>query len=306
MTEAFRDDGKERPLEKAVDNTEEVLYDRKQLRMAQDAGLEMLLEVDRLSEKYGFTYFLDAGTLIGAVRHGGFIPWDDDVDIVMTRKDFDIFYSHRDELSDKMELCMPNDYRDGKAFYDFTPRILYLASSRHETDEESEYYGGKLNHLWTDIFILDEIPDGRFRDAWTRFLQKCIYGLSMPRRYGIDLGKYGFMDKLKVLVLSLTGRAFPQKKLFELQDRLSRKYNGKGTRRVYYSNYQPDFLQVTLEKEWISRSERLPFEGHMLSVPADYDAVLREIYGDYMQLPPPEKRVPSHHSEKIEVYQDKD
>ena len=63
-------------------------YDREQLRIAQEAGLRMLLEIDRLSELYGFRYFLDAGTLLGAVRHQGFIPWDDDVDVAMPREDF--------------------------------------------------------------------------------------------------------------------------------------------------------------------------------------------------------------------------
>lgn len=301
-TEADAPEKRDGSMGHGADTDSGLPYDRAKLRKAQDAGLRMLLEIDRLCERYGLTYFLDAGTLLGAVRHEGFIPWDDDVDIVMPRKDFDGFYAHRDELSPELELVMPDGYRDGEAFYDFTPRIIDLKSRRHQTDEESEYYSGKLNHLWTDIFILDEIPDKPFEDWITRFRQKVIYGMSMPRRYKVDLSKYGLMDKLRVAVLTLMGRAFPQKKLFEMQDRLSRRFDGSGTRRVYYSNYQPDYMQVTLNKEWIRPGERLPFEGHMLSVPSDHDAVLREIYGDYMKLPPKEERLPSHHSEDIEIF----
>ena len=277
-------------------------YDREQLRIAQEAGLRMLLEIDRLSELYGFRYFLDAGTLLGAVRHQGFIPWDDDVDVAMPREDFEIFLKHVRDLSSEFELVMPEGYNDGKAFFDFTPRIIYKRSRRHSSDEETAFYGGKLNHLWTDIFILDNIPDCPVKDRVTRFLQKCIYGMAMRRRYGIDYGKYGALDRLRVGVLSAAGRLVSLKRLIAMQDRLSKKYDDKPSKRYYYSNYQPDFLQVTLDKDWVGDGRRLPFEGHMLSVPRDYDSVLREIYGDYMKLPPEEKRVPSHHSEEIEVF----
>ena len=278
-------------------------YDSGSLKKAQQASLAILLEVDRICRKHGIRYLLDAGTLLGAVRHKGFIPWDDDVDIAMTRGEFERFREvlKDGELGEGFELVMPDGYRGGEAFYDFTPRIIYLKSRRHQSGAEMDYYGGRLNHLWVDIFILDNIPDNRALDALTRFLQKVIYGLSMPKRYGVRLGKYAPADKLRVAVLCFLGRLVPMKRLFAAQQRLSVRYNKTVTHNLYYSNYQPDYLHDTIKREWSENVTELPFEGHMLMAPAGYDSVLREIYGDYMQLPPEDKRVPSH-SDDIEVF----
>ena len=95
---------------------------------------------------------------------------------------------------------------------------------------------------------------------------------------------------------------FPQKKLFKLQEKLSRRYDKRPTRRLYYSNYQPDFMQVRLERQWSENVKELLFEGHMLLGPAEPEKVLKEIYGDYMKLPPEEERTPSH-SDDIEVFE---
>lgn len=91
-----------------------------------EANLTILKEIDRICRKYNIRYMLDAGTLIGAVRHKGFIPWDDDADVAFTRNQYEAFMKVAPrELPDTMELLEPDSYRGGKAFYDFTPRIIY-------------------------------------------------------------------------------------------------------------------------------------------------------------------------------------
>lgn len=280
-------------------------YDGETLKKAQEASLEILLAVDRICRANGIRYLMDAGTLLGAVRHGGFIPWDDDIDIAMTRENYEalkrLLRSGKNLLPDNMEFILPDEYRNGRAFYDFTPRIIYKNSRRHGDSREMDYYEGKLNHLWVDIFILDNLPDDPFLDRWTRLCQKVIYGLSMPKRYRLELGKYSGMDRLRVAALSAAGRFFSMRRLFALQERLSRKYEKKHTRRLYYSNYQPDYLHDTLNREWSEQVTELTFEGHQLMAPAGFEEVLQEIYGDYMQLPPEESRVPSH-SDGLEVF----
>ena len=287
------------------------VYDEGKLKKAQQASLSILLEVDRICREQDITYLLDAGTLLGAVRHKGFIPWDDDIDIAMTRENFERFRATApDKLSENLELIMPDSYRGGEAFYDFTPRIIYRSSRRHEDTEEMAYYEGKLNHLWVDIFILDSIPDNRLSDKLVRLRQKMLYGFAMSKRYRLDMSKYSGLNKLMVGILVLFGRGMDMRRLFKKQEALSRKFNITGadaaagkkpTRNLYYSNYQPDYLHDTVRREWSENVTELSFEGHMLMAPAGYDKVLREVYGDYTVLPPSEKRIPSH-SDDIDVF----
>ncbi|MDO4265563.1 MAG: LicD family protein [Eubacteriales bacterium] len=294
-------------------------YDKETLKKAQQASLEILLAVDRICRDNGIHYLLDAGTLLGAVRHQGFIPWDDDIDIAMLRTEYEKLLlllrpdraagavgdgkTPQVRLPENMELILPDEYQSGNAFYDFTPRIIYKNSRRHADGAEMDYYDGKLNHLWVDIFILDNIPDNALKDKCTRFLQKCIYGFSMPKRYGLNMNKYKGMERLMVGTLSAVGRLFPMPRLFSMQERLSKKYENRRTKRLYYSNYQPDYMHDTIDREWSGETAELLFEGHRMMVPENYDAVLREIYGDYMKLPPEEQRVPSH-SDGIDVWEE--
>ena len=139
------------------------------LKEVHEANLKMLKEIDRICRKYGIRYGLDAGTLIGAVRHQGFIPWDDDADVAFTRENYEKFARVvRKELPAGMKFLEPSQLRGGEGFYDFTPRILYMNSRTHEDGPEMEYYEGRLNHLWVDLFIMDVTP-----------------GNSMPRISGI-------------------------------------------------------------------------------------------------------------------------
>ena len=267
------------------------------------ANLTILKEIDRICRKYKIQYALDAGTLIGAVRHKGFIPWDDDADIVFTRNQFEAFKKVvKRELPDTMELVEPGSFHGGKAFYDFTPRIIYKKSRMHPDSDKMDYYDGKLNHLWVDLFILDKLPKGKAAAEITRFLHKAIYGLAMGHRHDLDYSKYSLMHKIFVGGLATAGKLIPLKAIFAMQKAIALKDRySKGDLR-YYSNYQPDYLYVTLHKDWCEEVIDAPFEDTTLMIPKGWDPVLKEIYGNYMQLPPEEQRIPTHSSLQIQVY----
>ena len=268
------------------------------------ASLKILKEIDRICRKYKIRYALDAGTLIGAVRHKGFIPWDDDADVVFLRSQYEAFVKVAGrELPDTMELLLPDSYRDGRAFFDFTPRIIYKNSRCHQDSPEMNFYGGKLNHIWVDLFILDKLPASPAGAAATRFVHKAIYGLAMGHRPGLDFKKYSLIHKIFVGGLAGVGRFIPLRLISAMQRAAALKDRRSRGTRWYYSNYQPDYLYVTLEGSWCEAVEDAAFEDAQLMIPKGWHEVLTEVYGDYMQLPPEDKRVPTHSSQQIEIWE---
>lgn len=266
------------------------------------ANLDILKEIDRICRKYKIKYMLDAGTLLGAVRHQGFIPWDDDADVVFTRPNYDAFLKVvRRELPEGMELVTPDSFRGGTAFYDFTARIIYRNSRTNQDSAEMDYYEGKLNHLWVDLFTIDKLPENRAAAAMTRLVHKIIYGMAMGHRRHLDYSKYSLFHKLAVGSLATVGKAVPLKWLFYIQHKVACKDRHSRTRLRFYSNYQPDYLYVTLQKEWCQEVVDLDFEDTKLMAPKHWDEVLTWIYGDYRKLPPEKERVPAHSDMQIQV-----
>ena len=274
------------------------------LTRVHQANLAVLKEIDRICRKHRIQYLMDAGTLLGAVRHKGFIPWDDDADVAFTRPNYEAFLKVvRQELPEEMELLEPGDLKGGKAFYDFTARILYKNSKTHEDSEEMKFYEGKLNHLWVDLFTIDVLPENKAASSFTLLLHTVIYGLAMGRRYRLDLKKYSLSNRLFVAVLAGFGKLIPMGTLRKMQYKAAVKDRKKDSSLRYYSNYQPDYLYVTLKKEWCEETVDLEFEDTKLMAPKGWHQVLTWIYGDYRKLPPKEARMPSHSTVEIEVWE---
>ncbi len=152
-----------------------------------------------------------------------------------------------------------------------------------------------------DLFIQDDLPECKVLASCVKALHTLVYGLAMGHRYQLDYSKYGTVGRMAVKILAGVGKRIPMKVIRRLQHGLAVCCNkGKSSLR-YYSNYQPDYLYVTIEKQWNNETVDLPFEDTVLMAPKNWDQVLKQIYGDYMQLPPADKRVPTHSAIEIQV-----
>ena len=197
---------------------EEIELTSEQLRQMQLIQLEMLIEVDRICRKYGIMYSLDGGSLLGAVRHKGFIPWDDDIDLIMKHSDYDKFYDVCKTDLDKERFFL-QEYRTDKYYYVGYPRIR-----RNNTvytrvgHEHMKYHGG----VFIDIFILDNVPDNKFIRPFHRFQCFCL-----RKMLWAESGKVLHKNPLIRIWLSIIS-LIPRDFTFFLINRLAEKYNKKG------------------------------------------------------------------------------
>jgi len=256
--------------------------------LVKQAQMDLLAELDRLCKKWEIPYFLTAGTLIGAVRHDGFIPWDDDLDVGLLRK-----YCDRLEEACAKDLD-PAYYLHSWKSDPHSPHCFYKLKIRGTHYPEEIAAGSKMDDgIFIDIFPFDNAPDDpKKRKSHHRkrvWLQKMLL-----LRADFDLGGsskvkrliYAFM-KLVAFSRSLEGW---KKSFLKLQN----KYNHLKTKEAVnlcgaYSYYRESQEVAVLE-------ELMPhaFEGIPYSIPKDYDTFLRRQYGNYMQLPPEEQRVGRH------------
>lgn len=253
------------------------------LKKLQNTELKILEAVTNLCEKHGINYYLDSGTLIGAIRHNGFIPWDDDIDIAMPYLDYCRFLEiAQEELGDR--FFVQNFHTDDNFCRSYTKVRLNDTMVR---PLEWKYWN--IHHgAWIDIFIMfysDSEKDVR----WRRNLYKLSSRLQAKdfyRNYILVNGKtprnilkYLFVSMICILPLKL--RKWIHQKLIQY---IFSKESGKYICRCGYGVRR-------CNSEWFIKNKCYhQFEHLYVQIPNDYDAVLREEYGDYMQIPPEGQR----------------
>ena len=255
-------------------NPEGSLLRQQQMRM-----LEILLEVDRICQKYDIPYWLSSGTLIGAMRHDGFIPWDDDLDIEMMRKDY-LRLMKVLPLELPEWLALQNDETDPKYFY-------FYAKVRDRRSRMLEQNG--YDRLWQEQGIYIDIFPMEQHPIWLHKLtEKTVGHMYKIWRTSTDDDK-AIKQVRRIFDLN-------NKMVFPFLRLLCRLWGGK----VITSSMGIPFHNCRYASEIFPLTTHA-FEGYQLPVPGNADAHLRHIFGDYMQLPDLNKLAP--HVGKLEFYE---
>jgi lipopolysaccharide cholinephosphotransferase len=249
------------------------------LREAQLIMLEMLVEFDAICKKHNLQYWLDSGTLLGAVRHKGFIPWDDDIDLSMPIEDYNKFQEiAEDELSSN--IFFQTSITDKNFKFDY----IKLRSNKakivefHEKDREVGYHQG----VFVDIFPMLTIPNSDFHFSYYSDTFKLIRSVS-----SISLHTPDGQDYPKV-----------RAKLLESIDAIHQGWNQQDIK-VIYSGAMPD-VSAWFDIDEVFPLSTLEFEGFSFPVPKNSQHYLGSIYSfNFMNLPPECKR--TIHAESIAI-----
>lgn len=266
-------------------NMQEENYEELNLRDAQMIMLNILKEIEKICTKYNLRYFLDGGTLLGAVRHKGFIPWDDDVDIGMPREDYRKFLKiAQKELPDYLFL---QTFETDK-YYDIYQVPSKVRDNRTLIFEHNVPKNKKMNNgLFIDVFPYDDLPKSRSVYKLQRKLSEFILRSYVRLRDKPE--NLSFKNKITFTIYKIVKGIFTTKNRLKFFEFLM-KWNDKESP---YMTYGLD----TIWSEYVHKKDdyydliKLEFEGEKFYAPRNYDAVLSRLYGDYMTLPKEEDRV---------------
>lgn len=273
--------GAERKLTE-IEITPEILKELQQIQ------LEILVELDRICRKYKLRYSMDGGTLLGAVRHKGFIPWDDDIDIIMPRKDYEKFFRICKKELDKERFFL-QEHRTDSYYNVGYPRIRRNSTVyRRAGHEHMNYRGG----VFIDLFVLDNVPDSKILRRLHRFSCFCIRKILWS-----ETGKYLAPTPLLRTWYSLISK-IPKSFVFGLNDKIAYLCNHHETELIRHNTHpypNPKVCGYGIPSRLLKQFTELEFEGFKFFAVKEYEEYLTMLYGDYKKLPPKEKRKPSIH-----------
>lgn len=258
-------------------------------RRLQLVELDMLKEFIAICDKLNLRYYVLGGTMLGAVRHKGFIPWDDDIDVGMLREDYEKFLAQAGDLLPDHLFLQSHSSEPG--FYWNAAKIR---------NSNTTFIEGPVRHhrihqgIYIDIFPLDNYPATKVGQLWTKFraevamqriVQECVWDTKLhPLKKAIK-------HPVRWLYPTLYSAVGAREKLYK-----SIRHSGM------VANYCGQWGKKEVVPEtWYAEGAQLEFEGIMVTAPKEYVKWLTQVYGNYMQLPPLEKQVTHHVAAVIDI-----
>lgn len=256
------------------------------IEMHQNALLRILKEFDRVCRRLDIPYILFAGTMLGAVRHQGFVPWDDDVDVLMLRSDYERFLREAERELDCENFYLQKGFSEHWPMWFTKLRMNGTACIEKYHPKDPECHQG----IYMDIFPCDPALDSTIGRKLQFLASKVMIAKSLDRRgYDTDSrAKKIFMAACRLVPMKLVCTITSMGKA---DSEMVHSFLGGG--RGYGKNIIP--------RTWLSQRTEAVFAGNPYPISAHYDEFLRLLYGEYMQLPPPEQQAIKQHAILVDL-----
>ena len=267
--------------------------DKDTLRRVQMVQLEIAKEIKRVCEENNIKFFLTAGTLLGAIRHQGFIPWDDDLDIAMLKEDYDRFI----EIAPK---ALNSQYELQTWYTDHTyPNEFAKVRKKGTVYVEGKADKQKKPGIYVDVIVYINFPDDEAEmnrahksmlDLHRLLLMKCGY------QPWAEEGSVNWKKRIGYLYYQVRANFVSYEELVKRFEMIQKQYPDS-TKNLHGMTEGMAFSP--LKREWYKETNYVKFEDDMFPIPVGYDGYLTTCYGDYMQLPPENERENRHQIIKV-------
>lgn len=265
--------------------------DNKTLQKLQKTQYAILCDLDEYCRKKGIKYFLYGGTALGAIRHNGFIPWDDDIDVAMTRDQYTKFYNAWH--NEPMQGYYFENYQDSTSCQTCHGKImkegtLFIMEGEEGVSEHQE--------IWIDIFPIDKVSIIKNQRKKTLRLAKWLVLLT---RSNVIKKSDPITKQATRRIMRIIPRSLRQKMLNKIVRHLIENCEKMNDNYVWESLSMFSMLNVQFPKESIGNYSEIRFEDSSFMINENYEMMLKVLYGDYMKLPPEEERICKHNPVKI-------
>ena len=246
--------------------------------------LDLLEQFTRICDRHGLKYYAGGGTMLGAVRHQGFIPWDDDIDMFMLREDYEKFLAIAPTELQAPYFCQ-TAYND-KKYSRGHAQLRHSATTGILLSEKGHYTFNQ--GIFLDIFPLDEVPDDpELKKKQQKEVGLWVKLLAATVRYPGSVKKNAVKTLIHYALCWV-----PYRWVYRRMENACRKYNGTGQSRVALISFGHTLENWVLPKKCFDNSKKVPFEFTEMVIPEGYDAVLTTAYGDYMVM----RQDPTYHA----------